>query len=179
MTKSKSAKTFELSPPGRLPGLVFAIALLLPVAVLGTIWALDRDSFTGMPGWALGIVLGMAPAILLSGLVGSPKPVASIGPDGLQVRASFLKKQWPLAALDRPNARLLDLDSQEAFKPRWKLFGVGLPGLSSGHFKLRNGVSAHVYVSQRRKVVYIPAGNGAILLSMERAREFIDTLQGQ
>lgn len=178
MTTSKSAKTFELSPPGRLPGLVFAAALLLPLLVLAGIWAMDRDSFTDMPGWALGLIFGLAPAILLSGLVGNKTPTAQLGPDGLQVRASFLKKQWPLAALDRHNARQLDLDANEAFRPRWKLFGVGLPGLSSGHFKLRNGQSAHVYITQRRKVVYIPAGNGAILLSMERAKEFIDTLQG-
>lgn len=178
MATNKSAKTFELSPPGRGPAIIFSTAMLLPLLVLAGIWAIDHQAFTAMPGWALGVIIGTAPVILLAGLFGNRRATAQLGTDGLRVQASFLKKQWPLAELDRRNARLLDLDANEAYRPRWKLFGAGLPGLSSGLFRLRNGESAHVYVTQRRKVVYIPAGKGAILLSMERAKEFIDTLQG-
>ena len=172
-------KGFALSPPGRGPAIFLGIVLLLPILALAGLWAMDRNVFSGMPGWVIGVIAGTAPVIVITGLFGTRDPQAFLGPDGLRVKATFLKKSWPLAELDRTGARVLDLDAGADFRPRWKLFGVGLPGLSAGLYKLRNGQSAHVYITQRRKVVYIPGHKGAILLSMDRAKEFLDTLQGQ
>jgi hypothetical protein len=54
-----------------------------------------------------------------------------------------------------------------------------MPGLSSGLFKLYNGEKAHVYLTDRQKVVYIPTQNGPILLSLERPKDFLAALKGQ
>ena len=123
-------------------------------------------------------MFGIAPVILIAVLFSSKNPNAVLGTDGLKVKASFINKTWPLAALQRDSIRMLNLDENDGLKPRWRILGVSLPGLNSGLFKLRNGEKAHIYITQKQKVVYIPTQKGSILLSLEKPREFIDTLQG-
>lgn len=79
--------------------------------------------------------------------------------------------------MDRDGAKLVNLENSKDLRPKWRLWGAAMPGLSSGLFKLYNGDKAHVYITDKSKIVYIPTQNGSILLSLVRPKEFLDTLQ--
>lgn len=170
-------RTYTLSPAGASAKWFFAALTLLPVLVIALIWWGNPDEFSGMPLWLLGLLIGIAPAILLTAAMGVRNPQAKLGKDGLTIKVSFIDKHWAISAIDRSNAALVNLESRQELRPKWKLWGAAMPGLSSGLFKLHDGRKAHVYITDRSKVVYLPTQSGPVLLSLERPREFLDALQ--
>jgi hypothetical protein len=170
-------KSFTLSPIGASAKWFFAVLTLLPILIVAFIWWGHPDEFSEMPLWLMGLLLGIGPAILIAAAMGVRNPQAKLGKDGLSIKVSFIDKQWAISTIDRANAALVNLESRQELRPKWKLWGVAMPGLSSGLFKLYDGRKAHVYITDRRKVVYLPTQSGPVLLSLERPREFLDTLQ--
>lgn len=171
------SKSYELSPVGTNAKLFFAALILLPFILVAVIWWNNPTDFSEIPLWALGLLFGIGPAVLVAAAMGIRNPQAKLGKDGLRLKVSFIDKHWALADIDRANAMLVDLDSQSGLRPKWKLWGAAMPGLSSGLFKLYDGRKAHVYITDRSKVVFLPTQNGPVLLSLERPREFLDALQ--
>ena len=166
-------RSFELSPIGASAKWFFAVLTLLPILIVAFIWWGNPDEFSEMPLWLLGLLLGIGPAILIAAAMGVRNPQAKLGKDGLSIKV----KQWAVSAIDRSNAALINLESRQDLRPKWKLWGAAMPGLSSGLFKLYDGRKAHVYITDRSKVVYLPTQSGPVLLSLERPREFLDALQ--
>ena len=172
-----NCKSFTLSPIGASAKWFFAVLTLLPILIVAFIWWGHPDEFSEMPLWLMGLLLGIGPAILIAAAMGVRNPQAKLGKDGLSIKVSFIDKQWAISTIDRANAALVNLESRQELRPKWKLWGVAMPGLSSGLFKLYDGRKAHVYITDRSKVVYLPTQSGPVLLSLERPREFLDTLQ--
>ncbi|MEY3359711.1 MAG: hypothetical protein RIS67_225 [Pseudomonadota bacterium] len=170
-------KSFTLSPIGASAKWFFAVLTLLPILIVAFIWWGNPGEFSEMPLWLLGLLLGIGPAILIAAAMGVRNPQAKLGKDGLSIKVSFIDKQWAISTIDRANAALVNLESRQELRPKWKLWGAAMPGLSSGLFKLYDGRKAHVYITDRSKVVYLPTQSGPVLLSLERPREFLDTLQ--
>ena len=170
-------KSFTLSPIGASAKWFFAVMTLLPVLIIAFIWWSNPDEFSEMPLWLLGLLLGIGPAILIAAAMGVRNPQAKLGKDGLSIKVSFINQHWAISAIDRANAALVNLESRQELRPKWKLWGAAMPGLSSGLFKLYDGRKAHVYITDRSKVVYLPTQSGPVLLSLERPREFLDALQ--
>jgi hypothetical protein len=55
--------------------------------------------------------------------------------------------------------------------------GTGLPGYQAGWFRLRNGEKALVYLTDRRRAVYVPTTAGYdVLLSPEDPDGFLRAL---
>ena len=174
----KRSREYALSPIGQAAKWFFALITLLPIGIALMILWNDAAAFSEMPGWALGLLIGLGPAILLTAAMGVRSPKAELGKDGLRIRVSFINKHWALAELDRVGACLVDLGARKELRPKWKLWGAAMPGLSSGLFKLYNGEKSHLYITDRQKVVYIPTKNGPVLLSLERPGDFLAHLQG-
>jgi hypothetical protein len=172
-----NCKSFTLSPIGASAKWFFAVLTLLPILIVAFIWWGHPDEFSEMPLWLMGLLLGIGPAILIAAAMGVRNPQAKLGKDRLSIKVSFIDKQWAISTIDRANAALVNLESRQELRPKWKLWGVAMPGLSSGLFKLYDGRKAHVYITDRSKVVYLPTQSGPVLLSLERPREFLDTLQ--
>lgn len=172
------SKEYALSPIGQSAKWFFALITLLPIGIALMILWNDAAAFSGMPGWALGLLIGLGPAILLAAAMGVRKPKIELGKDGLRIRVSFINKHWTRAELDSVGACLVDLDARKDLRPKWKLWGVAMPGLSSGLFKLNNGEKSHLYITDRRNVLYIPTQSGPVLLSLERPGDFLAALQG-
>lgn len=173
----KRSREYALSPIGQSAKWFFALITLLPIAIALMILWNDAAAFSEMPGWALGLLIGLGPAILLGAAMGVRNPKAELGKDGLRIRVSFINKHWPLSELDSVGACLVNLDTRKELRPKWKLWGVAMPGLSSGLFKLYNGEKSHLYITDRRKVLYIPTQSGPVLLSLERPGDFLAALQ--
>jgi hypothetical protein len=176
MTKT-SDKQYKPSPIGDGVKWFFVLLTVLPIAVaLSILWS-ESASLNAMPGWALGLLFGLGPAVLLGTAAGIRNPMIRLGKNGLLINVSFIRKTWALSELDGTDACLVDLEQRKDLRPKWKLWGAAFPGLSSGLFKLYNGEKSHVYLTDRRKVVYIPSAHGPILLSLENPRQFIEHLK--
>jgi len=172
-----SSREYQLSPIGQGAKWFFALIMLLPIAVALMILWNEAAAFSELPGWALGLLIGLGPAIILAAAMGVRNPKAELGKDGLRIRVSFINKRWALAELDSAGACLVNLDTRKDLRPKWKLWGAAMPGLSSGLFKLYNGEKSHLYITDRQKVVYIPTQTGPVLLSLERPGDFLAALQ--
>jgi hypothetical protein len=172
-----NAKEFTLSPAGPLAKCFFAGIALLPVLILFIIWIENPSEFANTPVWLWILIIVIGPAILLLSMKGMRNPQAKLSHEGLKIRVSFVNKTWPLSNMNRDAAKEINLDSKPEFKPRWKLYGAAMPGLKSGLFKLKNGETAHLYITTMQRIVYVPTNKGPILLSMEKPAEFLDYLK--
>jgi Bacterial PH domain len=170
-------KEFELSPTGPAAKWFFAGIALLPVLILLFVWLANPSEFAQAPVWLWILIVVIGPAILLLSMKGMRNPHAKLSADGLKIRVSFVNKTWPLSSMDRSAAKIVDLENSNELKPRWKLVGAAMPGLKSGWFKLKNGETAHIYLTTMHKIVYIPTHKGSILLSLERPAEFLEHLK--
>ncbi len=172
-----NTKEFKLSPAGPAAKWFIAGAALLPVFILTVFWLMNPGDFTPIPVWTWVLIVAIGPAILLLSMKGMRNPEVKLGTDGLKVRVSFVNKTWSLSTLNRDAAKEINLDKMDELKPRWKLYGAGMPGLKSGLFKLKNGEKAHIYITGTQKIVYVPSNNGPILLSLEKPAAFLEHLK--
>jgi hypothetical protein len=106
------------------------------------------------------IVIGSLALLLL----GARRPNFEPTPEGLRIRGSLYGRTIPAAQLALEKARVVDLNSVPELQPKWRTNGVGLPGYSAGWFRLRNGEKALVFLTNRRRALYIPTTAGYSLL---------------
>jgi hypothetical protein len=65
-------------------------------------------------------------------------------------------------------ARAADLTREGSLAFRWRTNGAALPGYKSGWFKLADGEKALAFVTDQRRVAYLPTSAGySLLVSVE------------
>jgi hypothetical protein len=173
----KSDKQFELSSVSQSTYLFLIGIALLPGLLIAFLWALNPAEYAQMPIWLLLVLLFIGPLVILISMQGIMSPTVVLNSEFISIKVSFIKKKWAINTLLRDQVRLINLDKETAFKPKWKLFGAAMPGLRSGYFRLSNKQNAHIYLTDFQKVVYIPTQKGPLLLSLKRPKEFMDYLQ--
>jgi hypothetical protein len=95
-------------------------------------------------------------------------------------RAGFYSRSIPLSGLDVTNVRIVDLSTEPQLRPVRRTSGVGLPSFKLGWFRLANGSTAIVGLTQSDQVVYVPTRLGySLLLSVEDHQRFISQLRNQ
>ncbi len=135
------------------------------------------------PIWFLGgvcLFLGLVIAVLAYTAYSSRHSRVEVGRDSLRIVGDLWGRAVPLAALDVARARALDLDQAPEYQPKGRTLGTGLPGYASGWFRLRNGEKALAYLTDWRRVAYIPTSEGfALLLSVNDPDALIARLAAQ
>jgi hypothetical protein len=97
--------------------------------------------------------------------------------NGLRIRGGIYGKFIPRDVLVREKARVINLNVERDYKPRWRTNGVGLPGYAEGWFRLVNGERALLFVTERSRIVYIPTTEGySLLLTPSRPEEFLKAI---
>lgn len=72
----------------------------------------------------------------------------------------------------------MDLTESPNYRPVWRTNGAGLPGYGSGWFQLENGDKALIFVTDKRRVVYLPTREGySLLLSVPEPEKFLEALR--
>lgn len=95
----------------------------------------------------------------------------------LQITATLYRKQVAVEAIDLDKARVVSLDEHTELRPMVKTNGFSLPGISAGHYRMRNLAKAFCLVTDRSKVLVLPLRDGlTVLLSPEKPRELLDQL---
>jgi hypothetical protein len=137
MTSAGQVQVFEIAKSNG--GVWLALLLLLPVLIslLAVLWI-----------W--------------------PRPLSvEVGPDNLEIRGSLYGRRIQRSELLLERARVVDLESSHGFGLARRSNGTGLPGYSVGWFQLDNSEKALVFVTDRKRVAYIPTRKGySVLLSV-------------
>jgi hypothetical protein len=98
--------------------------------------------------------------------------------EGLRIAGDLYGRLIPAQDLIVADARVIDLNRDSDFAPRVRTNGTGLPGYSSGWFRLKNGMKALAFITDRSHVVYLPTNRGyAVMLSAEQPEELIRALK--
>lgn len=133
------------------------------------------------PLWLLGIICILL-AIILAALAytaySSRQSRVEIDSNRIKLVGDFWGREIPFKLINVSDARVLNLTESPEYAPKRRTFGTGLPGYSSGWFRLRNGEKALIYLTRRHDVVYLPTFDSySLLLSVEEPARFIKTLQ--
>lgn len=136
------------------------------------------------PKWLLAvlvpilIVLIVAGAFLTLSFWGSQRSRVEVDEAGIRLHGDMYGRFIPRAALRTKEVRAVDLDREPALQPASRRFGTGLPGYSSGWFRLQNGEKALVYLTDRSRVVYIPTTQGfSVLVSTDKPERLVAALR--
>ena len=124
---------------------------------------------------AVFVVVGL---LFVASIRGSRASTFELSPDGLRVRGDVYGRRVPVADLRGGAAKVIDLQADGALRPVRRTMGTVLPGYRAGWFRLADGEKALVYVTDPRRVVYVPTRAGySLLLSVDRPAEFVERLQ--
>jgi hypothetical protein len=132
--------------------------------------------------WIFSVAIGLilVGVIVLLGSVGyqSRHATFTVTDGGLRISPGLYSRFIPREQIDAAGIRVVNLNVETQYKPKWRTNGAGLPGYSAGWFKLENKEKALLFVTDRSSVVYIPTTeNYSVMLSIREADEFVDLLQ--
>jgi hypothetical protein len=133
------------------------------------------------PLWVLfpvALILIFVVSLLALSVWGSRGARFEVTEGGLQLRGDLYGRFIPAASLRADEARRVDFATNSELRPRWRTMGTGLPGYQSGWFRLANGESALLYLTDRRRAVYVPTAFGySLLISPEDPDAFVSALR--
>ncbi len=132
--------------------------------------------------WIIGAVIG---AILIGVIVmffmlsyQAKNAQFTVNDQGLRISPGLYGRFIPKEKIDTTGVKVVNMDIDFEYKPKWRSNGAGLPGYSAGWFKLGNREKALLFLTDRTSVVYIPTtDNYSVLLSVQEAEEFAGLLQ--
>jgi hypothetical protein len=132
--------------------------------------------------WVFGIIIG----VLLIGVIGmfisfgyqARHAEFTITGQGLRIGPGLYGRTIPREQILKDGVKVVNLNLETDYQPRWRTNGASFPGYSAGWFRLKNKEKALVFVTNRSHVVYIPtSANYSVLLSVREADEFAAALQ--
>lgn len=132
--------------------------------------------------WVLGALIG----IILIGVIvmffmlsyQAKNAQFTVNDQGLRIGPGIYGRFIPREKIDTTGVKVINMDFESQYKPKWRTNGAGLPGFSAGWFKLENKEKALLFLTDRTRVVYIPTtDNYSVLLSVQEAEEFAGLLQ--
>ena len=126
------------------------------------------------------VALGLIPVLIGLGLIASGlnMPKLEITDAGLQLSGELYGRFIPTSELNLEQSRLVNVNQERNLEPTLRTFGTGLPGYSTGWFRLRNGEKALLYLTDRSHAVYVPTTAGyAVLVSPKDPARFLAQLQ--
>lgn len=126
------------------------------------------------------VILLVVLAIVGRSILGSRTATFQVSPDGLRLRGDFFGRLIPAASLRTADARRVDLGGDSPYRPRLRTMGTGLPGYQTGWFRLANGESALLFLTDRSKAVLVPTTLGySVLISPADPDGFLAALESR
>lgn len=117
-----------------------------------------------MTGWIVGVVALAVISAAAMVVLGMRTPSIAVSVRGLEIRNSLFGRTIPLADLDLGAARVVDRGGAPELAPKWRTWGIGLPGHLTGWFRLRNGEKALLFLGPSPRIAYIPTRRGYVIL---------------
>ncbi len=145
-----------------------------------------RHVFTIIPAGSAPLWFFLALATLLLSLVllfgwiawSAKHARFEITPAGLRLVGDVWGRRIPGDVLVVERARPVDLEREAPLRPVSRRLGTALPGFAAGWFRLANGEKALIYLTDRRRVAYVPTTAGYdVLLSVGDPERFVQVLR--
>jgi hypothetical protein len=139
--------------------------------------------FAIAPAGTRGVVLilvVLVPVFVLVGmsLLGSWTARFEVSPEGLRLRGDLYGRLIPASQVVVDGVRRVDFATSAELAPRRRTLGTGLPGYQAGWFRLANGDSALVYLTDRSRAVFVPTTAGySVLLSPSDPDGFVGAVR--
>jgi membrane protein YdbS with pleckstrin-like domain len=167
---SKNSRTLPLrgSPRRALVWLIL-LAFGVPGAIIAfVLGSAYTEGAPAAPLLASGLFVLVVSAIVTLWIVRTMRRIAvTLDDDALTVAAGVATRRFPLATLRANGVRTVDLAAHPELKPWLRTWGIGLPGLASGWFRLRNKGKALCVLTGRERVTVLKADDGTwVLLSL-------------
>jgi hypothetical protein len=167
---SKKGRTLPLqgSPRSALAWLVvlaFGVPGVIVAFVLGAAW---KEGAPAAPLLAAGIFVLVVSVIATLWIVRMTRRIAvTLDDDELTVGTGIATECFPLSALRAHGVGIVDFAAHPELKPSLRTWGIGLPGLASGWFRLRNKGKALCVLTGRERVTVLKTDDGIwVLLSL-------------
>ncbi|MBL8214550.1 MAG: hypothetical protein JNK87_27760 [Bryobacterales bacterium] len=87
-----------------------------------------------------------------------------VSADGIRIRGDVYGRTIPLDQLRLEKAKVYNMAEDAEHGLSWRTNGVGMPGYSSGWFRLKNGEKALVFLTARNRVLYVPTSEDYALV---------------
>ena len=132
--------------------------------------------------WIFSVVIGL----ILVGVIGllisfgyqARHASFTVNDQGLSISPGLYSRFIPKEDINAEGVKVINLNIETEYKPKWRTNGAGLHGFSAGWFKLQNKEKALLFVTDRSSVVYIPTNKDySVLLSVREAEEFADLMK--
>ena len=113
----------------------------------------------------LSVLLPLGIAALFGYLAYSIRRVTfELSKDSFRVRGDIFGRTIARSSLRFKDAQILDLKKEKSHRPVLRTMGVGLPGYSSGWFRLRDKGKGLLFLSDPSRAVFLPTSDGYTLL---------------
>ncbi|MFN8573796.1 MAG: PH domain-containing protein [Gemmatimonadaceae bacterium] len=133
--------------------------------------------------WALfllaGVVVLFVVGLLAAAAWGSRQARFEVSSEGLRLHGDLYGRLISLPSLQPAGTRRVDFAATPTLEPSARTMGTGLPGYQAGWFHLRSGERALLYLTDRKRAVYVPTNDGyAVLLSPADPDAFVSAVRG-
>lgn len=185
-------ETFPITPAHlRITWILVSILCIVAgviIALLYTVTTGANTTLASVPGSHLGwatygipaitiTILGVTVGALAYSIAGSRNTRFFVNPDGLRLHGDFYSRFIHISHLRLDAARTVDLRKDASLTPVRRIMGTAVNGYRAGWFKLEDGESALLYVTDLSKVVYLPTTDGyTLMLSVEDPATFLKSL---
>ena len=166
--------TFPISPAeSNLINQLSFVAFVLLIALLVYLMFDSKSIFSTL------IALLVLPLLIYS-LFANRITTFTVDSKYLSINRAIYGKRIELNRLDIANAQVLDLsqDNNKKFRPIIRTNGIGLPFYQAGWFRLRSKEKALLFVSNSKKVAYIPTTeNYVLMLSVNNPEKLLASIR--
>lgn len=180
---SKNGRTLPLqrSPRSALVWLV-VLAIGVPgVIVAFVLGSAYKEGAPAAPLLAAGLFVLVVSVVVTLWIVRMTRRIAvTLDDDELTVVTGIATEVFPLSALRAHGVRVIDFAAHPELKPFLRTWGIGLPGLAAGWFRLRNKGKALCVLTGRERVTVLKTDDGTwVLLSLADASPLRNALDAR
>jgi len=162
---------------GRLVALALGVPLVIIVVAFGYAYAHGAPAAPLLVSGAFALGITGAVTLWIARMMQSI--AVTLDADALTVVTGVATRRFPLPTLRAHGLRTIDLAEHKELRPFLRTWGIGMPGLASGWFRLRNGAKALCIVTRRERVTALCADDGtSVLLSLADPKPLREALSG-
>lgn len=155
--------------PGRSRAWLIVLAFVFPALVIigtfGVVFARNAPSLPPLLAGAFALAVSGLVTLWIQRMLG--RITVALDDDSLNVDTGIVARRFPLSTLRAAGLRIVSLSEHVELKPVLRTWGIGMPGLASGWFRLRNGAKALCILTGRERITVLRTDDGiCVLLSL-------------
>ena len=159
-----------------LIALAFGVPSILVAAILTVAWVRDAPIKPVLLTGAFVLATSGLMTLWIERMI--RRISVALDRDGILVNTGIVARRFPLSTLRAGSIRTVSFREHVELRPVIRTWGIGMPGLACGWFRLRNGAKALCILTGRDHVTALRSDEGTwILLSLADAAPIRSALE--